>query len=129
MPFESHYLEKNLGVVLCSRHAIEFLFFMPFESHYLEKNLGVVLCSHHAIGIRAQIRILSMLHKVGSSVDSCYKSIDSEYFDLLDKVALLATSSQGFRNPTMKFVKQTIQRFTCLEVIGLDSWCEDEEQY
>lgn len=68
-----------------------------------------------------------MLHKVGSSVDSCYKSIDSEYFDLLDKVALLATSSQGFRNPTMKFVKQTIQRFTCLEVIVLDSWCEDEE--
>ena len=56
------------------------------------------------------------------------EDIDSEYFDLLDEVALLATSIQGFKNPTMRFVKQIVQRSSCLEVIVLDSWCEEEKE-
>ena len=56
------------------------------------------------------------------------EDIDSEYFDLLDEVALLATSIQGFKPPTMRFVKQIVQRSSCLEVIVLDSWYEEEEE-
>ena len=58
-----------------------------------------------------------------------YEDIDNEYFDLLDEVALIATHSQGFMPPTSRFVKEVVQRSTCLEVIVLDSWFSvDSEQ-
>ena len=57
-----------------------------------------------------------------------YEDIDSKYCDLIDEVALLATSIQWFKNPTMRFMKQIVQRSSCLEVIVLDSRCEGEEE-
>jgi hypothetical protein len=56
------------------------------------------------------------------------EDIDSEYFDLLDEVALLATSSHGFNNPTLRLLEHIVQRSSCLEVIILDSWFEIKEE-
>jgi hypothetical protein len=56
------------------------------------------------------------------------EDIDSEYSDLLDEVALLATSSQEFNNPTLRLMEHIVQRSSCLEVIVLDSWFEIEEE-
>ena len=78
-----------------------------------------------------------------NSVRGCFKSgfpkvmlqvciredIDSEYFGLLDEVALIATNNDGFILPTLRLVEQVVCRSSCLEVIMLDSCltCEYEQ--
>ena len=54
------------------------------------------------------------------------EDIDSEYFDLLDEVALIATSYAGFSQPNVRLVEHVVHRSSCLEVIILDSWLKSE---
>jgi hypothetical protein len=54
-----------------------------------------------------------------------YDDIDNEYYDLLNKVVYLGVHGGVFDT---NFVEQVVQRSTCLEVVILESYYEEEEE-
>ena len=56
-----------------------------------------------------------------------HEDIDTDYYDLFNEVAYVDIYDDGLGFPTLRFVKQIVQRSTCLEVIVLDGWMDDSE--
>ena len=56
-----------------------------------------------------------------------HEDIDPDYYDLLSEVAYVDIYDGGLGYPTLRFVKQIVQKSTCLEVIVLDNWMDDDE--
>jgi hypothetical protein len=54
-----------------------------------------------------------------------YDDMDNEYYDLLNKVVYLGVHGGVFDT---NFVEQVVQRSTCLEVVILESYYEEEEE-
>ena len=55
-----------------------------------------------------------------------YEDIDNEYYNLLNKVVYLGVHGGVFEQPSSNFVEQVVQRSTCLEVVILESYFEEE---
>ena len=57
-----------------------------------------------------------------------HEDVDPEYYDLLNEVVYVDIYDVRFGFPTLRLVKQVVQRSTCLEVLVLDSWMDDDDE-
>ena len=57
-----------------------------------------------------------------------HEEVDPEYYDLLNEVTYVGIYDVGLGYPTIRLVKQVVQRSTCLEVIVLDNWMDDDDE-
>ena len=57
-----------------------------------------------------------------------YEDIDDEYYDLLNEVVYLGVHGGVFNEPSLNFVEQIVQRSSCLEVIILESYFDEDEE-
>ncbi len=60
-----------------------------------------------------------------------HPEVDPDYFDLLNEVAYIGIYDPGFSinygSPASRILEQIVQRSTCLEVMVLDNWMDDDD--